>query len=70
MEGKKHKHVEIKQHVTNKMNQQRNERGNQKIPWDEWKQQLNFSKSIRYSKSSSKKKVNSNIGLPQETRKI
>lgn len=29
MEGKKHKH-EIKQHVTNKMNQQRNERGNQK----------------------------------------
>ena len=29
---KKHKHVEIKQHVTNKMNQQINERGNQKIP--------------------------------------
>ena len=44
-------------------------RGNLKIPQDkQWKH--NLTKSTGCSKSSSKREVHSNTGLPQETRKI
>ena len=44
--------------------------GNQNISGDKWKQKQNNSKSMRCSKTSSKRKVYSNRSLPQETRKI
>ena len=63
--------MEPKQHATKKpMSQWRNQRGNHKIPHDRSKCKYNFSKSMRYSKSSSKREVYSNTGLSQETRKI
>lgn len=37
---KKHKYMEAKQ----AMGQQRNERGNQKIAWDNWKKETQLSK--------------------------
>ena len=41
--GKKHKHVEAAQHATKQpMVQQRNQRGNFKIPWDKWNWQHNL----------------------------
>lgn len=43
---------------------------NHKVPRDKWEQRYNIPKSMWYSKSSSKKKVHSNTGLPQETREI
>ena len=52
------------------MDQQRNQTGNQKMPWDKWKWQHNVPKSMRCSRSSSKREVHSDTGLPQETRKI
>ena len=41
-----------------------------KIPRDKWKQKHHNPKSMRHSKSSSKKKFYSNTSLPQEIRKI
>ena len=42
----------------------------QKIPWDKWKRKHNVQKSMGCSKSTSKRKVYSDTGLPQETWKI
>ena len=47
----------------------RNQRENQKIPQDNWKWKHNFPKSMGCSKSSSRREVYSNTGLPSETRK-
>ena len=47
-----------------------NQRRNQKILWDNWKEKHNFPKSMGQNKSSSKREVYSDIGIPQETRKI
>ena len=52
------------------MGQWKSQRGNQKIPWDKWKQKNNFPKSMGHSKNSSKREVGNNSGIPQETRKI
>ena len=52
------------------MDHWRNQRGNQKLPIDKWKQKHDDPKHMGYSKSSSKKEVYSNTILPQETRKI
>ena len=52
------------------MGQWRSQRGNQKITWDKLKWKHNTPKSMECSKSSSKREVYSNTGLPQETRKI
>ena len=63
--------MEVKQHVTKKpMGQWWNQRGNQKIPQEKWKYKYNFPKSMGCGKSSSKRGVHANTGLPQETRKI
>ena len=50
--------------------QWRNQRGNQKIHQDKWKWKENFPKFMRCRKSSSKRDVYSDTGLPQETRKL
>ena len=50
------------------MDHQRNQRGNQKIPRDKWKH--NDPKPLGCRIISSKREVNSNTILPQETRKI
>ena len=50
------------------MHHWRNQKGNQKIPRDKWKQ--NDPKPMEYSKSSSKRAVYTNTILSQETRKI
>ena len=63
--------METKQHATKEqMGQRSNQRGNQKISLNNqnWKQ--NTPKSMGCSKSSSKKELHSDKGLPQETRKI
>ena len=52
------------------MGQRLNQRGNQKILWDKWQQKHNPTKSMGCSKSSPKREVHSNKGLPQKTRKI
>ena len=39
------------------MSQWRNQKGNKKIPGDKWKCKHNFSKSMGYSKNSSKREV-------------
>ena len=46
----------------------RNKRRNEKIPGN--KQKYNIPKSMGFSSSGPKREVYSNIGLPQETRKI
>ena len=56
--------------LENQWSKKRNQRGNQKIPWDKWNSKWHFSKSVWCSKSSLKRKAYSNTGLPQETRKI
>ena len=62
--------METKQHALKKpMGQKWNQRRNQKIPVDKQKWKHNLTKSMRCSKSSSKR-VHSNTGLPQKTRKI
>ena len=50
------------------MGHQRNQRGNQKIHRDKWKQKYDISKSMGYR--SSEREVDSNTGLLQEIRKI
>ena len=45
------------------MGQQRNQRGNLKIPGDKWKWKHNGTKSLGHRKSSSKREVYNNIGL-------
>ena len=56
--------------LKNPMGQWWNQRGNQKIPRDKWKQKHNFLKSMGRNKSSSKREVHSNTDIPQEIRKI
>ena len=46
------------------VSQQRNQRGNKKIPWNKWKQKHNFPKSMGHSKSSPKREIYSDTGLP------
>ena len=59
--------METKQHTTEQsMGKQRNKRDQEYL--ETWNH--NFPKSMRHSKSSSKKEVHSDIDLPQETRKI
>ena len=64
--------METKQHTTEKpMGHPRNQRKNlKKIPRDSWKWKHSTPKSKGCSKSSSKKEVHGNVGLPQETRRI
>ena len=70
----KNKHMEIKQYATKTtttiMDQWGNQRGNQKIPQGKWKWRDNFPKSVGHIQNNFKRKVYSNIGLPQEIRKI
>ena len=59
--------MEAKQYANKQpMNHWRNQRGNRKIPRDNWKQKHDDLKPI----SSPKREVYSNIVLPQETIKI
>ena len=46
-----------------------NKRRNQKVHGNKWKWKYNCLKPMGYSKSGSKRKINSNTGLPQETTK-
>ena len=62
--------MEAKQYATKQPMDQWNQRENQKTPRDKWKQKHKDPKPMGCSKSSSKKEVNSNAILPQETRKI
>ena len=63
--------METKQHATKKpAGEWINQRGNQKIPRNKWQWKHDDLKPMGCSKSSSKRKVYSNTGLPQETRKI
>ena len=48
----------------------RNQRENQKIPRDKWKQKYNDPKPMGHSKTHSKRKVYSKTILPQEVRKV
>ena len=53
--------MKTKQHATKTpMDEWKNHKRNQKIPWDKWKQKHNFANL----------KTLQNLGLPQETRKI
>ena len=66
---KKHKHMEIKQHVSKYLTGYwRNQKGNKNISRNKWQWKHN-SKPMGCSKSSSKTQVYSNTILPQETRK-
>ena len=66
---KKHKHMEIKQHISKKpTGYWRNQKENQKKSRNKWQWEHN-SKPMGCSKSSSKREVYSNTILPQETRK-
>ena len=42
--------------------------GNQKMPWNKRKWKQDIPKSMRHSKSTSKREVYSDTGLPQEKR--
>ena len=62
---KKHKHMEIKQHVSKQPTSYwRNQKGNQRISRNKWKWKHDNSKPMGYSKSSSKSEVYSNTILP------
>ena len=53
--------MKTKQHATKTpMDEWKNHKRNQKIPWDKWKQKHNFPNLQTLQ----------NLGLPQETRKI
>ena len=43
------------------------QRKESKVPWDKWKWKHNCPKSMGHSKSSCKRKVDSDTGLHQET---
>ena len=63
--------METKHYATKQpMDHWRNQRRNKKIPRNKWKWKHNGPKPMGCNKSSSKRKVYSNISLPQETRKI
>ena len=63
--------METKQHATIKpMGQWWIQKRNQTKRWDKWKWNQQLTKSMGCSKSSSKREVYSDTGLPQETRKI
>ena len=67
---KKHKHMEIKQHISKQpTGYWRNQKGNKKISRNKWQWKHDNSKPMGCSKSSSKREVYSNTILPQETRK-
>ena len=65
---KKHKHMEIKQHISKSTGYWRNQKGNKKFSRNKWQWKYN-SKPIGSSKSISKREVYSNTILPQKTRK-
>ena len=61
----------IEQHATEQLlNQWSNQRRNQTLPGDKQKWKYDISKSIRYSKSGTKREIYSETGLLQEIRKI
>ena len=62
--------METKQHATKKPNVSTMKSKNQKIPRDKQQWKHNLTQSMGCSKSSFKREVHSNTGLPQETRKI
>ena len=63
--------MEAKQYVAKQpMDHWRSQRGNQKIPRDEWKWKYNDPKPMVWSKSSTNRRVYSDTNLPQEIRKI
>ena len=63
--------MEAKQYATKQpMNHWRNQRGNQKLPRDKWKWKHDDPRPMGCRKSSSKREIYSDTGLPQETRKI
>ena len=67
---KTHKYMETKQHDTEQqMSQWSNQRKKFKKYIAQWKWKHNSPKSLGHSKSSSKRKVCSDAGLPQEKRK-
>ena len=68
---KKHKHMEIKQHISkNPTGYWRNQKGKQKISRNKWQwKHDNSKKPMGYSKNSPKREVYSNTILLQETRK-
>ena len=62
--------MEIKQHISKwPTDYWRNQKRNKKISRNKWQWKHYNSKPMGYSKSSSKKEVDSNTILPQETRK-
>ena len=62
--------METKQYATkNPKSHWRNQRGNQKVPWDKWKWKHSIPKSLGCSKRSSTKEVYNDTGLSKETRK-
>ena len=64
------KYVEIKQDVTKQQRgHQRSQRRNQNIPRDKLKQKYSIPNFTHHSKSSSKREVVSNAGMPQEINK-
>ena len=68
---KKHKHMEIKQHISKQpTGYWRNQKGNKKISRNKWQWKHDNPKPMGFSKSSSKREVYSNTILPQETRKM
>ena len=60
--------MEAKQHASEPTNHRRNKKRNQNIHRNERKWKHDNPKPKRFSKSSAKGKVHSNISLPQETR--
>ena len=62
--------MKIKQHVSKQPTGYcRNQKGNKKISRKKWQWKHDNSKPMGYSKSSSKREVDSNTILSQETRK-
>ena len=68
---KKHKHMDIKHHISKKTNRLlRNQKGNKKnFSRNKWQWKHDDWKPMAYSKSSFKREVYSNTILPEETRK-
>ena len=63
--------MKTKQHDIKKpVGHWRNQRGNQKIPWNKLKCKHNASKSTECRKSSLKREVYGDTGLHQETRRV
>lgn len=62
--------IQGKEHATEPMTQQRNQRENQKVAWGKWKWRHSILKFMGHSKSSSKRAICCNKTLPLETIKI